>query len=82
MAQDAQTAFEVGDTVCLKSSPSCCMTVARTPSEENKDLLKPLQVECVWLDNNDQARFCRFPLAMVRKTEEPQPIGFKLKHRQ
>jgi len=82
MAQNATTAFEVGDTVCLRSSAACCMTVARTPSEKNPDLLRPLQVECVWLDKNHQAHFCRFPLAMVRKTEEPQPIGFQLKHRQ
>ena len=74
-----QTAFAVGDTVHLKSSPATSMTVGRVPSEENDDLLKPQMVECVWLDKNDQVHFSKFPLAMIAKSEIPQPIGFKLK---
>lgn len=72
-----QTAFKVGDTVHLKSSPATIMTVGRVPSEENNDLLKPLMVECVWFDKDHQVHFSRFPLAMVAKPKESQPIGFK-----
>jgi hypothetical protein len=82
MAKQTISEFSVGDCVCLKSSPACIMTVARIPSEENKDLLTPLQVECVWLDNNLQAHFSRFPLAMLKAAVPPKPIGFKLKQQQ
>ncbi|WP_266206244.1 hypothetical protein [Pontibacter kalidii] len=77
-----KTAFKVGDTVHLKSSPSCSMTVARVPGPAHPDLLKPAQVECVWLDKNHQAHFSRFPLAMVAKSSERLPIGFKTNNRQ
>lgn len=65
-----QHTFNIGDSVCLKSSPGCRMTVARLANAQNPDLLRPLQAECLWFDGRGQSHLSRFPVAMLTTTQQ------------
>ncbi|WP_276496722.1 DUF2158 domain-containing protein [Pontibacter litorisediminis] len=64
-----QHTLNIGDSVCLKSSAGCRMTVARVANAQNTDLLRPLQAECLWFDGRGQSHLSRFPVAMLTSTQ-------------
>ena len=64
-----QHILNIGDSVCLKSSPGCRMMVARVANEKNPDLLRPLQAECLWFNGRGQSHLSRFPVAMLTTTQ-------------